>query len=154
MTNAKIDIAVGDMKFVGEGTEAWVAEQLEKVLAAATALGKSGTQSGGHERRDAGGTTTDDQGEFKESLASYIRSHNAEENQNRRFLTTADWLRRRGTQQLNTAAVAKALRDNHQKKLANPSECLNRLCAAGQCEKNGEGFFITPDGHKALEQKS
>ena len=69
-----------------------------------------------------------------------------ESKQVNRFLSTADWLRRRGNENLTTAAVTKALRDQKQKRLTNPSDCLNNNVSKGYCEKGGGGFFITPDG--------
>ena len=68
----------------------------------------------------------------------------------RRFLTTADWLRQRGETDLTTKKVSKALSDNRQKKLTNPSGCLNQNVAKGHCEKSDGGFYITPEGLKDL----
>jgi hypothetical protein len=48
--------------------------------------------------------------------------------------------------ELTTSAVAKALKENHQKRLANASDCLNQNTKKGFCEKSGKGFFITPEG--------
>jgi hypothetical protein len=87
------------------------------------------------------------------TLASYVRQKGGSENQVDRFLATADWLRQRG-KQLTTAAVTKALRDHHQKKLANPADCLNKNVSKGFCEKSGDGFFITPDGLQKLGHKN
>ncbi len=87
---------------------------------------------------------------FTVSLAAHIRSKGKETNQVHRFLVTADWLRRRGSGVLSTASVSKALSDNHQSKLTNPAECLNKNVSKGFCEKNKDGFFITPEGLKEL----
>lgn len=87
---------------------------------------------------------------FDASLASYIRSKEAEGNQTLRFLVTSDWLRRRGRSILTSSGVAKALADNHQSRLANPADCLNKNVAKGFCEKTKEGFFITPEGLREL----
>jgi hypothetical protein len=89
---------------------------------------------------------------FEISLASYIRSKAAEGSQALRFLVTADWLRRRG-RPLSAAAVAKALVENQQSRLANAADCLNKNVAKGWCEKNGDGFFVTPEGLKELGYK-
>jgi hypothetical protein len=43
-----------------------------------------------------------------------------------------------------------ALAKNHQKRLANAADCLNKNVAKGYCEKTADGFFITPDGLKHL----
>ncbi len=52
-------------------------------------------------------------------------------------MATADWLRLKGETNLKTALVGKALSDNHQKKLGNPADCLNKSVAKGHCEKKG-----------------
>ncbi len=83
------------------------------------------------------------------SLASHIRSKGADISQVLRFLVTADWLRLRG-QPLSTGTIAKALQDNHQSRLANPADCLNKNVAKGNCEKTKDGFFITPEGLREL----
>lgn len=51
------------------------------------------------------------------SLASHLKAKSAESNQNKRFLATADWLRLKGSSDLTTSLVAKALKDNHQSRL-------------------------------------
>lgn len=89
---------------------------------------------------------------FDVSLATYIRTKGAEGNQVQRFLVTADWLRRRG-QQLTSGAIAKALTDNQQSRLANPADSLNKNVAKGFCEKTKDGFFITPEGLRELGYK-
>src|SRR5207247_2607984 len=75
---------------------------------------------GGQVAASAGG------GKFTQSLASYLSAQQAGSNQVKRFLATADWLRRKGVSTLSTAAVSKALKDNHQARLGNPSDCLNQ----------------------------
>jgi len=97
-----------------------------------------------------GGNTQESSGEFTTTLASYIRDKKGDSNQVDRFLITADWLRRRGTAKLTTAAVSKALKDYQQKRLANPAECLNRNVSKGYCEKADGGLYITPEGLKHL----
>ena len=88
------------------------------------------------------------------SLASYIRDKQADKNQTRRFLVTASWLSGRSSEPLTTTAVAKALLDNHQKRLGNPADCLNKNVSRGFCEKTKDGFFITPEGLEALESST
>jgi hypothetical protein len=90
---------------------------------------------------------------FEASLASHIREKAAEGSQVRRFMAAADWLRRRGAQTLTSGAVAKALQENQQSRLANPADCLNQNVAKGYCEKTKDGFFITPEGLRELGYK-
>jgi hypothetical protein len=143
MTNGKIEFSLGSLSFSGEGEQEWLAKQLDKILEAAPDLHNIKSSD---EQDIAKGQATQPSGEFKETLAGYIKAKGAENNQVKRFLATADWLRRRGTSELTTSAVTKALSNNHQKKLSNPADSLNKNVSKGHCEKNGTGFFITPDG--------
>jgi hypothetical protein len=86
------------------------------------------------------------------SLAAYIKAKKGEQSQVVRFLATASWLSRRSSEPLTASAVSKALSDNHQKRLANSADCLNKNVGKGLCEKRKDGsFFITPEGLQALE---
>jgi hypothetical protein len=145
MTEAKLEFTVGTLTFSGEGEQIWLAEQLDKVIAAAPDLASVGRT---RDRSGAADTTELDEpaGDFTKTLAGYLKEKKAETNQVQRFLATADWLRRRGTGELTTSAVTKALSDNQQKRLGNPADSLNKNVAKGYCEKKGTGFFITPDG--------
>jgi hypothetical protein len=144
MAEGKIEFSLGALSFSGEGELEWLASQLDKVLEAAPSLQKivPAPQPAAPPSPPGSGTG----GGFTDTLASYVKAKGADSNQVKRFLATADWLRRRGTPTLTTAAVSKALSDHHQKKLSNPADCLNKNVAKGHCEKKGEGFFITPDG--------
>lgn len=148
MTDSKIEFSLGDLTFSGQGDQDWLSEQLDKVLAAAPELQKVNAPVA--PAPPLAGDNQSDQGDFKDTLASYIKSKGGESNQVMRFLATADWLRRRGETKLTTAKVSKALSSNHQKKLGNPADCLNKNVAKGHCEKQGDSFFITPDGLKEL----
>lgn len=148
MTNSKIDVKIGAISFAGEGDQAWLAEQLEKVLKAAPEISRTPVPISKASPAGSGGDVAGEK--FTTALAAYIREKGGEDNQVDRFLITADWLRRRGEQQLTTAAVSKALRDHHQKRLANPADSLNKNVSKGYCEKDSSGFFITPDGLRKL----
>ena len=80
------------------------------------------------------------------SLAAFLKRYKAESNQVQRFLATANWLQLRGNTELKSGDVAKALQENQQSKLSNPSDCLNKNVAKGYCEKTAHSFFITPEG--------
>ncbi len=144
MTQGKIDVKVGAVSFSGEGEQAWLAEQLERILKAAPEIARSQPVSptGEGSKAALAGSSED----FNSTLASYVKEKGADNNQVERFLVTADWLRRRGVPKLTTSAVTSALRDHHQKKLANPADALNKNVSKGYCEKADGGFFITPDG--------
>lgn len=146
MGSSKIEVSVGNVSFSGEGDQGWLAEQLDKVLKAAPSIVATVRNQG--EVKEGDQASAD--GEFNATLASYIKQKNAETSQVDRFLATADWLRRKGNSKLTTSAVSKALADNHQKKLANPADCLIKNVSKGFCEKSDGGFYITPDGLKKL----
>jgi hypothetical protein len=148
---AKIDIKVGNLSFSAEGDQAWLGEQLTKVLKAATPAIAQADHADGSRTGDAENAETT--APFNTSLAAYIKSKSGETNQVQRFLATSGWLFHRGNQNLTTTMVAKALADHHQKRLGNPADCLNKNCAKGFCEKQKDHFFITPDGWSALGER-
>ncbi len=125
-------------------------KQLDKILEAAPALAKIQTPVAANGINSPAPGSSAPEGESTQPLASYIKAKNGDSTQTQRFLVTADWLRRRGNDNLTTAAVSKILRDQQQKKLGNPADCLNQNVTKGYCEKTGNGFFITPDGMSLL----
>lgn len=141
---SKIEIAYGAVTFSGEGEDAWLATQLDKVLK----LLEKAPPPARTETKD----TTGNPGEFTTSLANYLKQKKATSAQVRKFLATADWLRMRG-EPLSTTAVAKALSANQQGRLGNPSDCLNKNVGRGFCVKEGAGFYITPEGLIELGQE-
>lgn len=122
----------------------WISEKLDLLPALeATATQSSSSTGSSH---SAGQTDSE---KFETSLASHIKAKCSDGSQVLRFLVTSDWLRRRG-RPLTAGAVAKALLDNQQPRLANPADCLNKNVAKGFCEKTNDGFFVTPEGLKEL----
>ncbi|MGH9932750.1 MAG: hypothetical protein ACREA9_26400 [Pyrinomonadaceae bacterium] len=150
MSTTKIEVSVGAVSFSGEGDQAWLAEQLDKVLKAAPELSRTPAKPTNSAHSALPDSAPVDPANFTVSLSSYIKEKGGESNQVDRFLITADWLRRRGVSNLATVAVSKALTDNHQKRLANPADCLNKNVSKGLCEKAETGFYITPEGLKKL----
>jgi len=146
MNQSKISVQIGESSFSAEGAEAWVQTQLEFFLSKLPDLSRAPAGT----KRDTPGTAAVDSTAEIGSLASYIRSKSGESNQTQRFLATADWLRLKGEKNLNSSLVAKALRDNQQSRLGNPADALNKNVAKGYCEKTSDGFFITPEGRRAL----
>src|ERR1019366_810849 len=76
------------------------------------------------------------------SLASHIKAKKGDKNQNTRFLATAEWLSGRSEGPLTAKAVAQALSDHNQKRLANSADCLNQNVRKGYCEKRKDGSFF------------
>ena len=151
---AKIDITIGKVAFSGEGESDWLATQLDKILKAAeshpAAMGEPINETIVENGTDGGGTPG---GSTVGSLASFLKAKDAMSNQTKRFLATAGWLTKKGSTSLKTGDVSKALKDNHQSKLSNPSECLNKNVGKGFCEKTSDGFFVTPEGWKDLGEE-
>jgi hypothetical protein len=63
-----------------------------------------------------------------------------------KFLATAIWLDAKGKSKMTTTDVTTALKDAHQGRLGNASECLTQNVRKGLCEKHGKEFFVTEDG--------
>ncbi len=145
----KVELKIGEMSFSGEGDQAWLDDQISKLLEAATSDQIRGAISTGaiaSEERQSEPT-------HNESLPTYLRNKGGEQSQVKRFLATAAWLFQRGETTLTTRLVGKTLRENHQKRLANPSDCLNKNVSKGHCEKTAKGFSITPEGWHKLGQQ-
>jgi hypothetical protein len=147
----KIDIKIGTVSFSAEGEQEWLSKQLNTVIDAVTKSGGSLTGDGAEKASFNEDTASDSINEnHSPSLASYLKDKNADRNQLVRFLATACWLRRRGRKDISTSDVSKMLSEHHQKRLANPSDCLNKNVAKGFCEKKGKLFFVTPEGLRTL----
>jgi len=142
---SRVEIKIGNLTFAAEGDQDWLGEQLSKVMKAATsAISQNEVVSPQEMSKPLRASNTIG------SLASFIKTANAETKQVQRFLATAGWLHRRGLTKLTTAAISAALTENHQKRLGNPADCLNQNVSKGYCEKDKDSFFITPEGWKAL----
>lgn len=147
MSQAKLAFQLGQISFSGEGSEDWVAKQLDHFLEKVPEL--SGFAQSADPDPDPSSGQAPAQANVG-SLATYIKQKGGDKNQVKRFLITANWLRLKGEKNLKTALVSKALQDNQQKKLGNPSLCLSRNIGQGYCEKTPSGFYITPEGLDSL----
>lgn len=147
----KIKVTIGRATFAGKGSEDWLAEQLDKVLESVSQnpamvepapdeVNSSAVENGGSSAAPSNVST----------LATYLKDKNATTNQTKRFLATAGWLTKKGQGNLKTGDVSKALKDNHQSRLSNPTEYLNQNVKKGHCEKSSGGFFVTPEGWTEL----
>ena len=141
-----VELNVGAIKFSGSGDQQWLSEQIAVLIEAAKTI--PGNNSATNE------ATSDIQREDASvvvgSLATYLKAKGAETKQSQRFLATAAWLHHRGNRPLSTRLVSQTLREHQQKRLGNPSECLNQNVGRGFCEKTPDGFFITPEGWQQL----
>jgi hypothetical protein len=157
MADAKLEIKVGSVSFSGEGSEAWLAEQLDKWLETLPSLHE---QSADNNRDDDALDEGDDAGEGTgienkgrgDSLAAYLKNTKSTGNQARKFLATAAWLESNGKDRVTTGDVTKALSDHKQGKLTNASQCLANNVTAGKIVKDGKRqFYVSEDGSKDLK---
>lgn len=148
MAEAKIEIKVGGVSFVGEGNENWVGAQLDKMFKHLPDLVKVAPASvdiGGQNKGGGGGAKATG------TLASFLSSKKGTASQVRKFLATSLWLQDGGNEHLTTNSVTKALDDNKQGKLANASACLADNVKRGFCEKRGKReFYVTDDGRTEI----
>ena len=152
MPEAKIEFTIGDISFVGEGEQEWVAQQLDKILEKAPDLIKLKPEKHiSHTTKTEDHETTGDNGAIaKKTLPVFLNEKNATKNQLNKFLATAIWLHAKGKKRLQTKDITSALREAQQSRLGNPSDCLNKNVAKGYIEKDGNKFFVTPEGKMAL----
>jgi hypothetical protein len=146
MAEARLEVEIGSLKFVGEGSEKWVEQQWEKVLlhASSTAIPPSKTHKP-HVISDSPATNKQ-----QTSLAIFLKEKATGTNQIKRFLATAVWLLHSGSKSIKTSDVSKALIDAHQKKLGNAADALNKNVTKGFCVKHEDGFYVTPEGEESL----
>lgn len=144
----RVELKIGAIEFSSEGEEAWVAEQLsfvsERIVDWANIAKATTKQASPSEQ------PSDEQDEPAPPLAKHLKDKNGDKSNTRKFLATADWLRRKGDKALTTKKVTEALRENQQKRLGNASQSLNDNVSQGLCEKDGSGFYITSEGLKSL----
>ena len=141
----KIHIKVGGVEVDYEGTETFLDEKLHKLISDVSALAKQAPAE-----RDVSDSSGNTENKTSSTLASFLKEKNATDNQNRRFLATAQWLHLKDLEQIKTGDVTKALRENRQTRLGNASECLNQNISKGYCEKDGKEFYVTNEGRDSL----
>lgn len=150
MADAKIEVKVGEVSFVGEGSETWLAAQLERVIKHLPDLVKvtpapppASTGDRSHHVAKLAGP--------KGTLAQFISAH-GKGSQPRKFLATAVWLDADGDKRLATRDVSDALKNARQGKLTNPAQSLNDNVKQGFCEKDGKQFYVTDAGRTEVER--
>lgn len=151
MSDAKVEIRVGEIHFSGEGNQDWVASQLDKILAKAEELIKFvpaqvTPDSSGKTHKPMGS----DPGIASKTLPSFLNEKNANKVQVKKLLATAVWLEAKGMKRIKTSDITTALKDSNQSRLGNPADCLNQNVSKGYCEKDGSDFFVTDEGKQSL----
>ena len=161
MANARLEFKIGNLEFVGEGEQDWVTEQLDKMLerlpdlvnqskksiplAAELPKSSEAITPAKHPSDLFSGKPTS-QRAIPENLSTFLRKKDAVDKQRRKFLGTAVWLQENGKERIKTKEVTDALRAARQVKITNPSHQLNQNIAQGFCQKEGNGFYVTPQG--------
>jgi hypothetical protein len=151
MTEAKIEIKIGQIQFSGQGDQDWIAKQLDKIVAQAEKLIELGGRSEQRPGNGVGGLQTKREPEMEPAtLPKFLGEKNATTNQVKKFLATAVWLELKGKKALQTKDVSAALKDAHQNRLGNAADCLNKNVSKGFCEKSGNQFIVTEEGKQSL----
>lgn len=142
----KIRIRVGEVEVEYEGAEAFLNKKLPDLIKQLSGFTEpvQGSKSG------SGGSRKPGPGGDAGTLASFLKAKNVGNSGVKRFLATAEWLHLRGAKRLKTGEVTQALRDNHQGKIGNPADSLNKNVSKGHCEKVGREFYVTDEGRGSL----
>ena len=151
MADSKIEIKVGIVEFSGEGDPKWLAEQLDKILEKVPDLLKIELANPVASVQASAPTSTTQSAPVKKistpsNLSIFLKEKNATVKQVEKFLATSVFLQLNGKKNLTTSDVNKAIKDAHQNKLSNSSDCLNQNVRKGFCEKDGSSFFVTQAG--------
>ncbi len=155
MEKSKIEIKIGNVKFMGEGDASWLEKQLDKFLNKVPELLKldiippsetisepTGDYTNTNDSKSEASSTSN----VPSNLSVYLREKNTTSNQTNKFLVTAAFIQQRGQRRISTTDVTKALKDSNQSRLGNASDKLNKNVSKGFCEKDGAQFFVTQEG--------
>ncbi|HZL53524.1 MAG TPA: hypothetical protein VFC37_21520 [Terracidiphilus sp.] len=157
MADAKLEIKVGNVAFLGEGAEEWLSKQLDKVLnkipelakASAHLAGESGSTS---EKRDHA-TAAGSKASTTDTLAAFLKTKIATDSQTRKFLATSVWLHdAEKKERVGTSDVTQALNTHKQGKLKNASQCLSANVKSGFAVKDKKQFYVTDQGRESLDK--
>ena len=149
MSEAKIEIKIGQIQFSGEGDQEWVAKQLDKILTQAERLVRL-AQEKVEEEPGLEPHLTEEKKIAEKPLATFLKEKNAMTSEIRKILATAIWLHAKGKERFKTVDLTKALRDAKLKLPGNPTQCLNQNVSKGYCEKVGKEFYVTGEGKSSL----
>ena len=141
----KIRIKIGECEIEYEGTEAFLDEKIYELINRVSTIVTKAPEEG-----DDSDSNGDAEIEKRGPLAMFLKEKSIGKSQIKRFLTTAEWLHKGGQQIVQTSDVTRAIKENQQRRLGNPSDCLNKNISKGHCEKYENGFRVTEEGRKAL----
>ncbi|GAB1308494.1 hypothetical protein KH5_11770 [Urechidicola sp. KH5] len=155
MAQSKIELKIGSFEFKCAGEQVWVDNKLSEFLDLAPNIqaeiseqikNPTPTQEPSSYPSDLFAITERKPKVIPENLSTFLRKKNAVEKQRRRFLGAAVWLQLNGKERVKTKDVTDALKMARQLKITNPSHQLNQNITQGFCQKEGPGFFVTPEG--------
>ena len=149
----KIDFTVGGISFSGEGEEAWLASQLDKIIEKAPSLlvvAPVPEVSGEGKEAAKQEPMKQDPNIAGLTLSNFLKEKNSTRNQMSKFLATAVWLEAKGKTRIATSDIVQALKDANQSRLANASDLLAKNVTKGYCERDGKEFFVTTEGKASL----
>jgi hypothetical protein len=154
MAAAKIGFTIGGVSFSGEGEEAWLEKQLDKIIEKAPDLIKIAPRLTSGAETDEGikppdVTKKENIDISTKTLSAFLKEKNATVNQERKFLVTSIWLQAKGQSRIAIKDVTQALKDSNQKRLGNPSRELGKNITKGFIERDGQGFFVTEQGKES-----
>ncbi|MBC8042492.1 MAG: hypothetical protein IAF08_03515 [Rhizobacter sp.] len=193
MKVSKIELQLGEMHFMGEGSEAWVNKQLDKVLlqlqppakaAAKNEVAKADNKSAsapekkrrgrppakaktvktksvksatgkkrGRPRKSDSEPTATFNGEMSsEALRKFLDETSALENQNRKFLSVALYLKTQGQEKFGTRDITSAIKATGLPKLTNASMNLVQNIRREFVKKSGNQFMLTESGEAYLQE--
>ena len=151
MDIAKIEIRIGEIQFIGEGSPNWLEKQMDKILNKAESLSKLSNNLTNKSNNVSALLNESKNTEIgNQALGTFLKDKNATSNQTLKFLVTSVWLEAKGKNRLKTSDVTGALKKANQSKLGNASECLNKNLSKGFCEKDGTDYYVTDEGRTSL----
>jgi hypothetical protein len=150
MSTSKIKMQFGTLSIEVEGDPVWASEQVEKLVTRIETIRLPAGALVSPQQQPAAQPQIPGATQPVGNLATFLAAKGATTNQVKKFLATAEWLHQKGQTSLTTGAVTKALKDYRQSRLGNASECLSANIGKGYCERNGDGFYVTPEGRATL----
>ncbi|MGB7911917.1 MAG: hypothetical protein WCF59_06800 [Desulfobaccales bacterium] len=154
MTDAKIGFKIGTIEFTGEGEQAWLSQELDKILEKAADLSTIAPHpiepQGPEPKPESHAPMGQDAKIARQTLAEFLKEKNATTKQATKFLATAVWLEAKGKNRLITGDIIKALKESNQTRLGNASRSLGLNITVGYCERDGKEFFVTESGKLSL----
>lgn len=155
MPEAKLEIRAGTVCFVGEGSEQWLSGESEKLFASLAKLKHTNIESSDSAQVTTAVTSSANETgtpvKVEQTLATFLKHKEANSNQRRKFLATAEWLHdSQGKHRVNTRDVNQALSASNQGRLSNASQNLIENTRAGWIVKEGSSFYVSEEGRAEL----